>query len=153
VRRFNFFNYHERPIDQLWRGPLAEWGMAETLKMQKNPDVSMRTRGVMEKCTYCIQRIERARIGMRVAAGGAPPQKIPDETVVPACAQACPAQAIVFGDLSDPESKVSRIKRQTRNYDLLGELNTKPRTSYLARLRNPNPRMHSGGTGAGGAHA
>jgi molybdopterin-containing oxidoreductase family iron-sulfur binding subunit len=153
VRRFNFFNYHERPLDQLWQGPLAEWGMAETLKMQKNPDVSLRTRGVMEKCTYCVQRIERARIGMRVAAGGAPPQKIPDGTVVPACAQACPAHAIVFGDLSDPESKVSRIKRQTRNYDLLGELNTKPRTSYLARLRNPNPRMHSGGTGAGGAHA
>jgi molybdopterin-containing oxidoreductase family iron-sulfur binding subunit len=153
VRRFNFFNYHERPIDQLWHGPVAEWGMAETLKMQKNPDVSVRTRGVMEKCTYCVQRIERARISMRVAAGGAPPQKIPDGTVVPACAQACPAQAIVFGDLSDPESKVSRIKRQTRNYDLLGELNTKPRTSYLARLRNPNPKMHSGGTGAGGAHA
>jgi len=144
VRRFNFFNYHERPLDQLWYGPVAEWGMAETLKMQKNPDVSLRTRGVMEKCTYCIQRIERARIGMRVAAGGSTPRGIPDGRVVPACAQACPAQAIVFGDLSDPDSKVSRIKRQTRNYDLLGELNTKPRTSYLARLRNPNPRMRSG---------
>jgi molybdopterin-containing oxidoreductase family iron-sulfur binding subunit len=153
VRRFNFFNYHERPLDQLWYGPLADWGMAETLKMQKNPDVSVRTRGVMEKCTYCVQRIERARISMRVRAGGAPPKKIPDGTVVPACAQACPAQAIVFGDLSDPESEVSRIKRQTRNYDLLGELNTKPRTSYLARLRNPNRRMHSGGSVGGGAHA
>jgi molybdopterin-containing oxidoreductase family iron-sulfur binding subunit len=153
VRRFNFFNYHERPLEQLWYGPLAEWGMAETLKMQKNPDVSMRTRGVMEKCTYCVQRIERARISMRVAAGGAPPTKIPDGTVVPACAQACPAQAIVFGDLSDPESKVSRIKRQTRNYDLLGELNTRPRTSYLARLRNPNPLMHSGRSVRGGAQA
>jgi molybdopterin-containing oxidoreductase family iron-sulfur binding subunit len=153
VRRFNFFNYHERPLDQLWHGPAAEWGMAETLKMQKNPDVSLRTRGVMEKCTYCVQRIERARIGMKVAAGGAPPRKIPDGTVVPACAQACPAQAIVFGDLSDPESKVSRIKRQARNYDLLGELNTKPRTSYLARLRNPNPRMHSGRSVGRGAPA
>jgi molybdopterin-containing oxidoreductase family iron-sulfur binding subunit len=153
VRRFNFFNYHERPLDQLWYGPLGDWGMAETLKMQKNPDVSMRTRGVMEKCTYCVQRIERARIGMRVAGGGAPPRKIPDGTVVPACAQACPAQAIVFGDLSDPESKVSRIKRQSRNYDLLGELNTKPRTSYLARLRNPNPRMQSSGSARGGERA
>jgi len=153
VRRFNYFNYNERPLDKLWYGPLAEWGMAETLKMQKNPDVSVRARGVMEKCTYCVQRIERARIGMRVAAGGAPPGKIPDGTVVPACAQACPAQAIVFGDLSDPQSKVSRIKRQARNYDLLGEINTKPRTSYLARLRNPNPRMLSGGSLAGGAHA
>jgi molybdopterin-containing oxidoreductase family iron-sulfur binding subunit len=153
VRRFNYFNYNERPLDKLWYGPLAEWGMAETLKMQKNPDVSVRTRGVMEKCTYCVQRIERARIGMRVAAGSAPPGKIPDGTVVPACAQACPAQAIVFGDLSDPTSKVSRIKSQARNYTLLGELNTKPRTTHLARLRNPNPAMRAGGTKAGGSQA
>ena len=153
VRRFNYFNYNDRPLDKLWYGPLAEWGMAETLKMQKNPDVSVRTRGMMEKCTYCVQRIERAKIGMKVAAGGAPPGKIPDGTVVPACAQACPAQAIVFGDISDPESKVSRIKSQTRNYSLLGELNTKPRTSYLARLRNPNPRMPAGRPGTGGAIA
>ena len=151
VRRFNYFNYNDRPLDKLWYGPLAEWGMAETLKMQKNPDVSVRTRGMMEKCTYCVQRIERAKIGMKVAAGGAPPGKIPDGTVVPACAQACPAQAIVFGDISDPESKVSRIKSQARNYSLLGELNTKPRTSYLARLRNPNPRMPAGPPGTGGA--
>ena len=153
VRRFNYFNYNERPLDQLWYGPFAEWGMAETLKMQKNPDVSVRTRGVMEKCTYCVQRIERARIGVKVAAGGAPPGKIPDGTVVPACAQACPAQAIVFGDISDPASKVSRIKSQARNYSLLGELNTKPRTSYLARLRNPNPKMPAGRPGTGGAIA
>jgi molybdopterin-containing oxidoreductase family iron-sulfur binding subunit len=144
VRRFNYFDYNERPLDQLWRGPLAQGGMAETLKMQKNPDVSVRSRGLMEKCTYCVQRIERAKIGVKVAAGGAAPGKIPDGTVVPACAQACPAQAIVFGDVSDPESKVSRIKNQVRNYDLLGELNTKPRTSYLARLRNPNPKLLSG---------
>jgi molybdopterin-containing oxidoreductase family iron-sulfur binding subunit len=153
VRRFNYFNYNERPLDKLWYGPMAEWGMAETLKMQKNPDVSVRTRGVMEKCTYCVQRIERARIGTRVAAGGSPPGKIPDGTVVPACAQACPARAIVFGDLSDPQSQVSRIKNQPRNYDLLGELNTKPRTSYLARLRNPNRRMLSDDSRAGGVRA
>jgi molybdopterin-containing oxidoreductase family iron-sulfur binding subunit len=153
VRRFNYFDYNERPLDQLWYGPLTERGMPETLRLQKNPDVSVRMRGVMEKCTYCVQRIERARIGTKVTAGGAPPGKIPDGTVVPACAQACPAQAIVFGDLSDPASKVSRVKQQSRNYDLLGELNTKPRTSYLARLRNPNPRMARGKPAAGGEQA
>ncbi len=153
VHRFNYFDYNQRPLDQLWYGPLAEKGMPETLKMQKNPDVSVRMRGVMEKCTYCVQRIERARIGVHVAAGGAPPGKIPDGTVVPACAQACPAQAIVFGDISDPGSKVSRIKNQAHNYDLLGDLNTKPRTSYLARLRNPNPRMAAGADVAAGGHA
>jgi molybdopterin-containing oxidoreductase family iron-sulfur binding subunit len=153
VRRFNFFDYNQTPLDQLWYGPLAEQGMPETLKLQKNPDVSVRMRGVMEKCTYCVQRIERAKIGFKVAAGGSAPGKMPDGTVVPACAQACPAQAIVFGDISDPESRVSRIKNQSRNYDLLGELNTKPRTSYLARLRNPNPRMLTGRPAAGGEHA
>jgi molybdopterin-containing oxidoreductase family iron-sulfur binding subunit len=153
VRRFNYFDYHQRPLDQLWSGPLAPQGMPETLKLQKNPDVSVRMRGVMEKCTYCVQRIERAKIGMKVAAGGSPPGKIPDGTVIPACAQACPAEAIVFGDLSDPASKVSRIKNQSRNYDLLGELNTKPRTSYLGRLRNPNPRMSSRPVAPGGEQA
>jgi molybdopterin-containing oxidoreductase family iron-sulfur binding subunit len=143
VRRFNFFNYNERPLDQLWFGPLAPEGMAETLKMQKNPDVSVRMRGVMEKCTYCVQRIARARIGVRVAAGNSGPAPIPDGTIIPACAQACPAQAIVFGDVADPASKVSQLKRQSRNYQLLEELNTRPRTSYLARLRNPNPKIGS----------
>jgi molybdopterin-containing oxidoreductase family iron-sulfur binding subunit len=141
VRRFNYFNYNERPLDELRRGPLTEKGMAETLKMQKNPDVTVRIRGVMEKCTYCVQRIERGKIGARIAAGATGLTLVPDGTIVPACAQACPARAIVFGDLSDPESRVSKLKAQPRNYSLLGELNTGPRTTYLARVRNPNPKM------------
>ena len=145
VRRFNWFNYNERPLDQLRLGPLAEKGMAETLKMQKNPDVTVRIRGVMEKCTYCIQRIEAAKIGARVAAGQNPNIKVPDGTITPACAQTCPTSAIVFGDVSDPGSRVSKIKAQDRDYALLGELNTKPRTTYQARLRNPNPRMAAEG--------
>jgi molybdopterin-containing oxidoreductase family iron-sulfur binding subunit len=141
VRRFNFFDYNERPLDHLRLGPLAEKGMAETLKMQKNPDVTVRIRGVMEKCTYCVQRIERGKIGARVEAGASGHTAVVDGTIVPACAQACPARAIVFGDVSDPESRVSKVKSQSRNYSLLGELNTQPRTTYLARVRNPNPRM------------
>jgi molybdopterin-containing oxidoreductase family iron-sulfur binding subunit len=122
VRRFNWldFNGNKPP----------------TLKMLMNPDVTVRARGVMEKCTYCTQRIERARVGARVAN-----RKIGPDEVVPACAQACPAEAIVFGNLNDPASRVSRQHADTRRYDLLHELGTRPRTAYLVKLRNPNPEL------------
>jgi molybdopterin-containing oxidoreductase family iron-sulfur binding subunit len=102
--------------------------------MLMNPDVTVRTRGVMEKCTYCVQRIERARIDARSRGARI-------EFVQSACQQACPAEAIVFGNLADPASRVSRLHADARRYDLLHELGTRPRTAYLARIRNPNPDL------------
>jgi Fe-S-cluster-containing dehydrogenase component len=122
VRRFNWFD---------WHGTLEP-----TEKMRMNPDVTVRARGVMEKCTYCTQRIERTRINARVAS-----RKIGPDEVVPACAQACPAEAIAFGNLNDPAAKVSRLHSDARRYDLLHELGTRPRTAYLVRVRNPNPEL------------
>ncbi len=141
VRRFNWLDYNEVPLVQLHLGPLAEHGMPETLKMQKNPDVTVRMRGVMEKCTYCVQRIERGKVGSKLKSPGSGDNNIPDGTIVSACAQACPAQAIRFGDLLDPNSQVSQAKKRNRDYDLLGELGTLPRTSYQGRVRNPNPLL------------
>jgi len=122
VRRFNFLQYAD----------LA----SEELKAQRNPDVSVRNRGVMEKCTYCIQRIETAHI-----AADKVDRRIADGEVRTACQAACPTQAITFGDMADPASAVSREKASPRNYALLGELNTRPHTTYLASLRNPNPAI------------
>ena len=104
--------------------------------MRFNPDATVRARGVMEKCTYCVQRIERVRIDSRVQG-----KPMKDGDIVTACQQACPAEAIVFGDLADPNSKVSRLHGEERSYRLLNELNTKPRTWHLARVRNPNPEL------------
>jgi molybdopterin-containing oxidoreductase family iron-sulfur binding subunit len=101
-------------------------------------------RGVMEKCTYCTQRIEQAKIAQKVKAGASDNVRLTEAAgTVPktACQQSCPAGAIVFGDISDPDSSVSRLKAQQRNYSVLGDLLTKPRTTYLARVRNPNPAM------------
>jgi molybdopterin-containing oxidoreductase family iron-sulfur binding subunit len=122
VRRFNFFNFTK--------------DLADTVKMAQNPDVTVRARGVMEKCTYCLQRINRARREAKLAN-----TMMKDGDVVTACQQACPTSAIVFGDVNDPDSEVSQVKRRNRNYELLAELNVKPRTSFLARLRNPNPEL------------
>lgn len=151
VRRFNFFDYNQRPIGkkkvggfsvyQEYLGPLTDKGAEDTVKMQKNPNVTVRMRGVMEKCTYCVQRIEEAKIAAHMRAGASPKTAIPRDSFTTACAQACPTEAIVFGDITDPEARVSKIKMQNRNYRLLEYLNVRTRTSYLARIRNPNPRM------------
>jgi Fe-S-cluster-containing dehydrogenase component len=155
VRRFNFFNYNDRSVtDKLeWGlpgfegkqtlvlGPLARWGMDEISKLQKNPNVTVRSRGVMEKCTYCVQRIETAKISQKIKAGVTGDLSLPTDSVRSACQEACPAEAIVFGDLKDPESQVAKERQLAQNYHLLEYLNIQTRTSYLARLRNPNPKM------------
>ncbi len=153
VRRFNFFDYQQRPVapqqtrffgevSGLKLGPLTEKGSPDTLKMQKNPNVTVRMRGIMEKCTFCVQRIEEAKIAQRVKAGSSPDIRVPADTFQVACQQACPARAITFGDiLEDSGSKVSKLKKRERNYRLLEYLNVATRVSYLARVRNPNTRM------------
>ena len=104
VRRFNFFDYNQRPLDQLYFGPLAKKGMAESLQMSKNPNVTVRMRGVMEKCTYCIQRIEEAKITRSVKAGASDKSLVPFPEVKTACQQACPPESIVFGNINDPRA-------------------------------------------------
>ena len=129
VRRFNFLLFSD------WETP--------QYKMMRNPDVTVRSRGVMEKCTYCVQRINEHKIDAETASvreGKA--VKVGDELQT-ACQQSCPAGAIIFGNINDPNSKVSKLKAQSRNYSLLGELNTRPRTTYLAEISNPNPELKS----------
>ncbi len=122
VRRFNFLLYNDVQSD--------------VLKMAANPDVTVRSRGVMEKCTYCVQRISHARITAKREG-----REIRDGEIVTACQAVCPTEAIVFGDINDPNSRVSRAKASPRDYSLLAELGTKPRTTYLAGVRNPNPAL------------
>lgn len=144
VRRFNYFDWNEREIDKLYLGPVGPHGMPELLKMSKNPQVTVRMRGVMEKCTYCVQRIENGKIQhkVRMAKAGRPGDVVvPDGEIKVACQQACPVEAIEFGNLLDSSSRVVQAKEREQDYALLGYLNTRPRTTYLAKLRNPNPRM------------
>ncbi len=201
VRRFNFLDYNKRSLDQL-KGPYysspmvgktaeGEWTLKkwwtkpdegirpqdewDILKLIKNPDVTVRMRGVMEKCTFCVQRIEQAKISQKVKAGLSGNVAVPDGALKPACQQVCPAEAITFGNQLDPKSKVSLLQKSDRNYEVLGFLETRPRVTYLARIRNPNPKMpdyhevslnlkpyvdkngdpyaaHAAGEAAGGAH-
>jgi molybdopterin-containing oxidoreductase family iron-sulfur binding subunit len=122
VRRFNFLLYSDFDTP--------------SLKLQRNPDVTVRSRGVMEKCTYCVQRINHARVAAKLDD-----REIRDGEVMTACQSACPTEAIVFGNINDPNSRVAKLKASTLNYGLLEELNTKPRTSYLAVVRNPNTTL------------
>ena len=122
VRRFNFYLFSD------WDSP--------SLKLLRNPDVTVRSRGVMEKCSYCVQRINLARVTAKRED-----RQIRDGEVITACQGACPTQAIVFGDLNDPESRMAKLRKDPRNYGLLTELGTRPRTTYLGKLRNPNPEL------------
>ena len=163
VRRFNFFDYTKHSISDRYKTPLASghkgaWNLKswffnptehhtvaddqwELLKLVRNPDVSVRMRGVMEKCTFCVQRIEQAKIAQKNKAGQSGDVRVPDGGITPACEQACPAEAIVFGNLLDPESRVSKLKRNERDYGVLAFLDNRPRVTYLARIRNPNAAM------------
>lgn len=141
VRRFNFFDWNKRRTDEVYLGPLGEAGMPELVKMVKNPEVSVRMRGVMEKCTYCVQRIQNAKIKQKAKAGASNAVEVPDGSLKVACQQVCPAGAIVFGNIKDPTSAVSMAKARSQDYSLLGYLNVRPRTTYLGKLRNPNPAM------------
>jgi len=149
VRRFNFFDYNKRERADVYAGPLGpnryKSEASQLTRMQKNPNVTVRMRGVMEKCTYCVQRIEAAKINQKNKAKDSANVDVPDGTIKVACQQVCPTNAITFGDISDKNSEVYQAKESDRNYSVLGYLNIRPRTTYLAKLRNPNPDMPGAG--------
>jgi molybdopterin-containing oxidoreductase family iron-sulfur binding subunit len=151
VRRFNFYHYSKTPLGSRGAREHAlniNWTHVnpETLRPMRNPDVTVRSRGVMEKCTYCVQRINLARIDSKRTG-----EPIKDGAIVTACQQACPSGAITFGDIKDPASAVHERKQSHRNYGILADLNTRPRTTYLARITNPNPELAQGGQTEGHA--
>jgi molybdopterin-containing oxidoreductase family iron-sulfur binding subunit len=125
VRRFNYFHYAD--------------DASESRALGRNPDVSVRSRGVMEKCTYCVQRINQSRIEARKDG-----RALADGEIRTACQSVCPSRAITFGDVNDPDSEVAKLRRQPHHYGLLTELNTKPRTTYLADVENKNPELGGG---------
>ena len=145
VRRFNFLDFNKRVDGHYYEGPLgpekAVKDPADLPQLQRNPDVSVRMRGVMEKCTYCVQRIQEAKIQAKASARDSGRTQVADGAIQVACQQACPAGAIEFGDITDPNSRVSKAKASTRSYGALTYLNTRPRTTYQAKLRNLNPKM------------
>jgi molybdopterin-containing oxidoreductase family iron-sulfur binding subunit len=132
VRKFNYLNWHN---DSVWK---ETGGLPETMAMQQNPNVTVRFRGVMEKCTYCVQRIQSAKINAKRQA-----RDLKDGEIRTACQQTCPADAIVFGDLNDEKNPtaVMRSAKTDRRFGLLAEVGTRPRTTYLGKVRNPNPEM------------
>jgi len=160
VRRFNFFDYNTatlrtsndpfdgktqpNPTDGFSLVRLAQRDKEELLKMQMNPDVSVRMRGVMEKCTFCTQRIQQAKLQVKIDAGQSPAPRVADGVVKTACQQSCPTEAIVFGDIANPDSAVSKSRENPREYAVLEHLNVRPRVTYLARLRNLNPAIPAG---------
>ena len=135
VRRFNYLDWHAH-LDDPWT---MHGNFPEMRKMGFNPNVTVRSRGVMEKCTYCVQRIQEAKFAARRDHRG-----VRDGDIVTACQQVCPANAVTFGDLNDPTSRVARLDALNRRYKLLAELGTQPRTTFLGKIRNPNPVIGTG---------
>lgn len=153
ARRFNYYDYNKRPLEKIVIGGLEAGGLhfgplapasgnaTTTQRLQKNPNVTVRMRGVIEKCTYCVQRVTAAKVAAKAAARDSADYQVKTGALTVACQDACPAGAIEFGNLKNPKDRVNAMKSNPRNYDLLSYLGTRPRTSYLARIKNPNPKM------------